>query len=125
MQVNPYLTFDGDCEQAFKAYAKVLGGEIVAMIPHEGTPAAEHVPAERRRLVVTGLAADRSGGLSAFHSRSVARTAPRRPGEEPMEAPLNTAPPQPPDQRTTPASVSRSLVRRVGTGGQGPSARPR
>ena len=44
MHVNPYLTFDGDCEQAFKAYAKVLGGEIVAMIPHEGTPAAEHVP---------------------------------------------------------------------------------
>ena len=52
MQVNPYLTFDGDCEQAFKAYAKVLGGEIVAMIPHEGTPAAEHVPADWRKKII-------------------------------------------------------------------------
>jgi PhnB protein len=42
MQVNPYLTFDGKCEEAFKAYQKILGGELVAMIPHEGTPAAEH-----------------------------------------------------------------------------------
>jgi len=33
MQLNPYLTFDGRCEDAFKFYAKVLGGEIVAMIP--------------------------------------------------------------------------------------------
>ena len=52
MHVNPYLTFDGDCEQAFKAYAKVLGGEIVAMIPHEGTPAADHVPAEWRKKII-------------------------------------------------------------------------
>jgi uncharacterized glyoxalase superfamily protein PhnB len=36
MQLNPYLTFDGRCEDAFKFYAKVLGGEIVAMIRHEG-----------------------------------------------------------------------------------------
>lgn len=33
MQVNPYLTFDGDCEQAFRAYKTILGGEMVAMIP--------------------------------------------------------------------------------------------
>jgi len=33
MYVNPYLTFDGDCEQAFKVYEKVLGGKIVAMMP--------------------------------------------------------------------------------------------
>jgi PhnB protein len=31
MQLNPYLTFDGRCEDAFKFYAKVLGGEILAM----------------------------------------------------------------------------------------------
>jgi PhnB protein len=35
MDVNPYLTFDGDCEEAFKAYQKVLGGEIVAMMPRK------------------------------------------------------------------------------------------
>ena len=26
MQLNPYLTFDGRCEAAFKFYEKVLGG---------------------------------------------------------------------------------------------------
>lgn len=52
MQVNPYLTFDGDCEQAFRAYKTILGGEMVAMIPHEGTPAADHVPAERRKKII-------------------------------------------------------------------------
>jgi PhnB protein len=41
MQLNPYLTFKGQCEAAFKFYEKVLGGKIEAMIPHEGTPAAE------------------------------------------------------------------------------------
>ena len=45
MQLNPYLTFDGSCEEAFKFYAKLLGGEIKAIFPYEGTPAAEHVPA--------------------------------------------------------------------------------
>jgi PhnB protein len=60
MQLNPYLTFDGRCEEAFKFYADVLGGEIAAMIRHEGTPAEAHVPAEWRkkimhaRLVVDG-----------------------------------------------------------------------
>ncbi len=33
MSLNPYLTFDGNCEEAFKAYEKVLGGKIVAMMP--------------------------------------------------------------------------------------------
>ena len=42
--LNPYLHFDGRCEEAFNFYAKVLGGEIVAMMPHKGTPAEEHVP---------------------------------------------------------------------------------
>jgi PhnB protein len=52
MQLNPYLTFDGRCEDAFKFYAKVLGGEIVAMIRHEGTPAETHVPAEWRKKIM-------------------------------------------------------------------------
>jgi PhnB protein len=52
MQLNPYLTFDGRCEDAFKFYAKVLGGEIVAMIRHEGTPAETNVPAEWRKKIM-------------------------------------------------------------------------
>jgi PhnB protein len=52
MQLNPYLTFKGQCEAAFKFYEKVLGGKIEAMIPHEGTPAAEHVPTEWRNKIM-------------------------------------------------------------------------
>ena len=28
MQMNPYLTFKGQCEAAFKFYEQVLGGKI-------------------------------------------------------------------------------------------------
>jgi PhnB protein len=52
MQMNPYLLFDGRCEAAFKFYAKVFGGKIEAMMPHEGTPAAEHVPSEWRSKII-------------------------------------------------------------------------
>jgi PhnB protein len=52
MELNPYLVFDGQCEAAFKFYQKVLGGEIVAMMSHEGTPAAGHVPAEWRNKIM-------------------------------------------------------------------------
>ena len=52
MQLNPYLLFNGQCEAAFKFYEKVLGGKIEAMLPHEGTPAAEHVPAQWRKKIL-------------------------------------------------------------------------
>ena len=52
MQLNPYLMFNGQCEAAFKFYAKVLGGKIEAMFPHEGTPAEGHVPAEWRKKIM-------------------------------------------------------------------------
>lgn len=52
MQLSPYLTFKGDCEAAFKFYEKSLGGKIVAMIPHAGTPAEQHVPPEWRSKIM-------------------------------------------------------------------------
>jgi PhnB protein len=52
MQVNSYLYFNGQCEAAFKFYEKILGGKIVAMMPHEGTPAAESVPPEWRKKII-------------------------------------------------------------------------
>ena len=39
MKLNPYLFFNGQCEEAFKFYEKCLGGKITALIPHAGTPA--------------------------------------------------------------------------------------
>jgi PhnB protein len=52
MQLNPYLTFKGECEAAFKFYAQTLGGKIEAMIPHAGTPAEQHVPAGWRDKIM-------------------------------------------------------------------------
>ena len=52
MQLNPYLLFNGQCETAFKFYEKCLGGKIEAMILHEGTPAADQVPAEWRKKIL-------------------------------------------------------------------------
>jgi PhnB protein len=52
MQLNSYLHFNGRCEEAFKFYEKLLGGKIEAIFPHEGTPAAEHVPAEWRKKIM-------------------------------------------------------------------------
>jgi PhnB protein len=52
MQLNPYLYFNGDCEAAFKFYERCLGGKIEAMMQHDGTPAAEQVPAEWRKKIL-------------------------------------------------------------------------
>jgi PhnB protein len=52
MQLNPYLTFNGQCEAAFKFYEECLGGKIVAMVTHAGTPAEEHVPTEWRNKIL-------------------------------------------------------------------------
>src|SRR5437588_7853392 len=52
MQLNPYLTFNGQCEAAFKFYEKCLGGKIEAMLTHEGTPAEQHVPSEWRKKIL-------------------------------------------------------------------------
>jgi PhnB protein len=46
MQINPYLVFNGQCEEAFKFYEKCLGGKIEAMMPHRGTPAEAGIPPE-------------------------------------------------------------------------------
>lgn len=52
MQLNTYLTFNGQCEEAFKFYAGCLGGKIESMIPHAGTPAEQSVPPEWRDKIM-------------------------------------------------------------------------
>jgi PhnB protein len=44
MQVNPYLHFNGNCEEAFKFYEIALGAEITVIMHVKGSPAAEHMP---------------------------------------------------------------------------------
>jgi PhnB protein len=46
MQMNPYLTFNGQCEAAFKFYERCLGGKITMLLNHRDAPSAEHVPPE-------------------------------------------------------------------------------
>lgn len=46
MQFNPHLSFNGNCEEAFQQYQKIMGGEIVAMLTYKGTPAENMVAPE-------------------------------------------------------------------------------
>jgi PhnB protein len=52
MQVDTYLLFNGQCEEAFKFYADRLGGKIEAIMTHEGSPAADQVPKEWRQKIL-------------------------------------------------------------------------
>ncbi|HZP32723.1 MAG TPA: VOC family protein [Candidatus Acidoferrales bacterium] len=52
MQLNTYLHFNGNCEEAFKFYEKTLRGKIEAILTFEGTPNAQHVPPEWRKKVM-------------------------------------------------------------------------
>jgi PhnB protein len=46
MQMNPYLSFKGDCEAAFKFYEQSLGGQLGAIFRYGGSPMAGDVPAD-------------------------------------------------------------------------------
>src|SRR5271166_6578824 len=52
MQLNPYLTFNGQCEAAFKFYEKVLGGKIEAMMTYGGSPMADQTQPEWRNKIM-------------------------------------------------------------------------
>jgi PhnB protein len=52
MQLNPHLNFNSECEAAFKFYEKCLNGKITFMMPYEGTPVADHVPAVWRNKIL-------------------------------------------------------------------------
>jgi PhnB protein len=46
MELNAYLLFKGNCEEAFKFYESALGGKIEAMLRYAGTPAEKHTAPE-------------------------------------------------------------------------------
>ncbi len=46
MQMNPYLSFRGDCEAAFTFYAECFGGELGQIFRYGGSPMASDVPAD-------------------------------------------------------------------------------
>jgi len=51
MKLNPYLNFPGTCEEAMNTYAKVLGGEVVAMLAYGDMPGDHPVPDDMRKKI--------------------------------------------------------------------------
>lgn len=52
MQLNAYLNFNGQCEEAFKFYEQALGGKILVMSRFQGTPGENMVPADMRTKII-------------------------------------------------------------------------
>jgi len=63
MQINSYLLFTGQCEEAFKFYEKLLGGKIEMMMTHAGTPAESQVPTEWQKKILHARMATPGGVL--------------------------------------------------------------
>ena len=52
MQINPYLHYDGNCEEAFRFYEKAIGAKIDVIMHVEGSPAAEQMPPSMAKKVL-------------------------------------------------------------------------
>ena len=46
LQIHPYLSFNGQCDEAFKFYEKCLGGTIVFSMTYGTAPGHENMPPE-------------------------------------------------------------------------------
>ena len=56
MQLSSNVTFNGQCEAAFKFYEQCLGGKIQVMMKWGDSPMADQVPSEwRDRIMHTSL----------------------------------------------------------------------
>lgn len=51
MALTPHLCFPGTCEEAFKFYAQLFGGELM-LLAYRDTPMAQEVPTEWRDKIV-------------------------------------------------------------------------
>ena len=52
MQLHPYLTFNGDCETAFRFYEQCLGGNIQTIMTWGDSPMADQVSLEWRDKII-------------------------------------------------------------------------
>ncbi len=52
MQLNPHLSFNGQCQEAFKFYQQCLGGNMQSMMTHGDSPMADQVPSEWRDKIL-------------------------------------------------------------------------
>jgi len=52
MQINPYLSFNGQCDAAFKFYEKVLGGKILMRMTYGESPMAAQTPPDSKDKIM-------------------------------------------------------------------------
>jgi PhnB protein len=52
MEIHPYLNFNGTCAEAFRFYAKVLGGTIQTMQTHGESPMKDQVSSDWHNRVI-------------------------------------------------------------------------
>lgn len=52
MQLNPYLNFNGRCEEAFQFYAECLGGKIEFLMKYGESPMSEQVSPEWKNKII-------------------------------------------------------------------------
>ena len=52
MKLNAYLSFNGQCEAAFKFYEKCLNGKLESLFRYEGSPMAQDLPQAERNHVM-------------------------------------------------------------------------
>jgi len=56
MVLNTYLTFDGNCREAFEFYRSAFGGEFSILSTYGNAPPDQHIPeAERKRIMHVSL----------------------------------------------------------------------
>lgn len=54
MQLDPHLTFNGQCEAAFHFYEQCLGAKIGFLMRYRESPMAEHVPSDLGDKILHG-----------------------------------------------------------------------
>ena len=54
MQMTTYLSFDGQCEAAFRCYERCLGARLGPIFRYAGSPMASQVPADWQDKVMHG-----------------------------------------------------------------------
>jgi PhnB protein len=92
MQVQPYLFFDGRCEEAIEFYRRALGAEVQMLLRFKDSPEPGHNPPGAEEKVMhcsfrigeaTVMASDgMCGGKPGFQGISLALTAPDIPEAE-------------------------------------------
>ncbi|MET0329501.1 MAG: VOC family protein [Luteimonas sp.] len=58
MRLDPYLYFDGNCADAFRFYARLLGTDAVLMPYGDAPPCPEHAIAAPERIMYACIAVD-------------------------------------------------------------------